>query len=163
MPVKLILPLLITACFSYTIAQAGFERTTFYTVIMSQNLKEIDTELGELEKSSGREAFKGALLMKKAGLMTENREKLVLFKKGHKDLELSIFKDSSNTEYRFLRLLIQENAPKFLSYNKEIKKDAALIRKQYKNLQPGLQKVILNYSKTSKELNPEDFKTAAHG
>lgn len=142
--------------------QITFNKATFYKVIMSDDLARINEELSTLDKASDTEAFKGALLMKKSGLLSNAREKLSVFKEGHKQLETAIAKDSTNTEYRFLRLLIQENAPKIVNYNKEIKKDASYLRKNYRTLSSGLQKTIAEYSRKSKELKPEDFKTIMH-
>ncbi|PBQ31178.1 hypothetical protein CNR22_05165 [Sphingobacteriaceae bacterium] len=139
-------------------AQSPFTRSTFYHAFMGNKIEGIDKELEALNAVSGNEAFKGAMLMKKSGLVSQTKEKLKLFKEGHKALELTIHNDSTNAEYRFLRLAIQENAPKIVNYNKEIKADAAYLRRNYQGLSQGLQRVVINYSKTSKELKPEDFK-----
>lgn len=157
MQVKFIFTFLFTLWLGITSAQSSFMRSTFYKVFMENNMADIDKEIVTCS-ASGNEAFKGALLMKKAGLVTETKEKLKLFKEGHKALELSIYKDTANVEYRFLRIVIQENAPKIVNYNKEIKTDAGYLRKNYKSLSQGLQRVMIEYSKTSKELKPEDFK-----
>jgi len=157
MPLKFIFTFLSIACFSFFSAQGSINRSVFYGVLMGNDLQEIDKELNTMNLT-GKEAFKGALLMKKSGLMPVVKEKLKLFKEGHKALELAIDKDSTNAEYRFLRLIIQENAPKIVNYNKEIKQDASYLRKNYDNLPANLQKVIVDYSKSSKALKPEDFK-----
>ena len=39
-----------------------------------------------------------------------------------------------NVEYRFLRLPIQEHAPKIIKYQKDIQKDKEMIIREYKNL-----------------------------
>jgi hypothetical protein len=95
--------------------------------------------------------------MKKAGLVAGPKKKLDTFKSGHEKLESVLSKDTTNTELRFLRLIIQENAPKILKYRKEIEKDSENIRKNYKNLPPVVQQAIVNYSKTSKVLKPAYF------
>jgi len=158
MQVRIILPLVFTAWLNVLSAQATFNRAQFYEILTNQNAKETDSELRILSKSDMNRAFMGALLMKKASFVENAVEKLKLFKAGHKDLELAIYRENTNTEYYFLRLIIQENAPKLVNYSKDIKKDAAYIVKNYKSLSPELQKAILSYSKTSKELKPEDFK-----
>ncbi|MEP6683274.1 MAG: hypothetical protein ABJA35_08440, partial [Parafilimonas sp.] len=59
--------------------------------------------------------------------------------------------------YRFLRLIIQEHAPKIVKYNKEIDADASFIKKNYKNLSPDIQKILIDYSQNSKALKQQDF------
>jgi len=77
---------------------------------------------------------------------------LYLFKKGHELLENAIKEDPNNTEFRFLRLMIQENAPGFLGYNDSEEGDSEYIRNAYKSLPENLQKAISDYNKTSKVL-----------
>jgi hypothetical protein len=71
-------------------------------------------------------------------------------------LEAAIKKDSLNAELRFLRLMIQENAPGMLGYKSDIEKDSAYIRKSFKTLPEVVQQAFLNYSKKSKVLKPAD-------
>jgi hypothetical protein len=87
--------------------------------------------------------------MKKAGMAGKAKEKLSLFKSGRSKLESSISKDNTNTEYRFLRLLIQEHAPKVVKYRNKLEEDTQNIQANYKNLSPILQQVILDYCKKS--------------
>ena len=162
MQVKIILPFLLLTWFGFTKIQSALNRGNYYEAITGNDVSRMDVQLAVLEKLGGHEAFTAALLMKKSGLLADAKEKLRLFKAGHQHLEASIAKDSLNTEYRFLRLLIQENAPKIVNYNKEIKKDASYLRKNFKNLPSVLQNTILDYSKRSEELKPEDFKTAGN-
>ena len=64
----------------------------------------------------------------------------------------SISKDAKNAEYRFLRIIIQEHAPKIVKYRNELEADSRLILDNYKNLPQFLQQVITDYSKKSKVL-----------
>jgi hypothetical protein len=96
-----------------------------------------------------KEAYEGALLMKKAGLVANAKEKLSLFKSGRSKLESAISKNTDNTEYRFLRVVIQEHAPRIVKYKNELEEDAKLIRNNFKNLSAFLQQVINDYSKKS--------------
>ena len=95
--------------------------------------------------------------MKKAGLISGAGKKLNTFKDGHKKLEASLQKDSGNTEYRFLRLMIQENAPGILGYKDDLKKDSEYIRKNFKNLPQEAKNAVIDYSKNSKILRSADF------
>lgn len=132
----------------------SFDRTAYYNAMASEKVDEINTQLNIVKASSinEKEAFEGALLMKKAGLVAKAKEKISLFKEGRKKLETSIKKDNDNTEYCFLRLIIQEHAPKAVDYKKNIDQDSKLIRSNYKNLPPAVQQAIADYSKKSKAL-----------
>jgi hypothetical protein len=140
-------------------AQNGFDRAKFYQAMGEKNVKEIDEQIALVEKSSltEKQAFAGALQMKKAGLISGAGKKLSMFKEGHKKLEASIDKDVNNTEYRFLRIMIQENAPGILGYKDDLKKDSEYLRENFKNLPEAAKKAVLDYSKNSKVLKSADF------
>src|SRR6516165_9248656 len=131
----------------YNITQE-FNKTDFYRVLKSGTTNEINKELSAIDASSlkDKDAFKGALLMKKSGLLKVPKEKVDNFKKGATKLETVIQADSSNVEYRFLRLIIQEHAPKVVKYNSKIATDADFIKKNYKQLSPDVQKILIDYS-----------------
>jgi hypothetical protein len=78
--------------------------------------------------------------------------KLHLFKEGKKRLEAAIQREPGNAEYRFLRLIVQENAPGFLGYKSNIETDGAFIRKSYASLPESVQQAIARYNKKSKVL-----------
>ena len=134
-------------------------KTTYYQVLKTGSLKDINDELALIETSSlkNKDAFVGALMMKKAGLVKVPKEKLKTFKEGATKLETVLRADTSNVEYRFLRLIIQEHAPKIVKYSKNVLEDAALIKKNYKALSPEVQKILIDYSQTSTALKPADF------
>ena len=90
--------------------------------------------------------------MKKAQLVSKPKDKLSFFKAGRSKLESSISSDKENTEYRFLRLIIQEHAPKIVKYKKDIEEDSKLIRSNFKDLSTILQQIISDYSKKSRVL-----------
>lgn len=136
-----------------------FDRTVYYAALKSDKIEDIDRELEVLKSThiSEKDAFEGALLMKKAGLAKIPTEKLKLFKTGRIALETELAKDSTITEYRFLRLIIQEHAPKIVRYRKELMADKLYIQKNFKTLPPALQRAIRDYSKVSKVLQPADL------
>lgn len=137
----------------------GFDKDAFYAAMASGNMKEINDELVTVRASSftEKDAYEGALLMRKAGLLKIPAEKLKAFKAGRIKFEIAISSDGDNPEYRFLRLSIQEHAPRAVKYYKEQEEDSQFIRKAYKKLSPVVQRAILEYSKTSKVLRQEDL------
>jgi hypothetical protein len=137
----------------------NFDRATYYTVLKSGTMKEINNELEVLSSAtvSEKEAYEGALLMKKAGLVKIPIERLKVFKKGRIKLETALLNDNSNGEYHFLRLVIEENAPKIAKYSANLEADKQDIRRSFKNLSPLVQGVILDYCKNSKILHAQDF------
>jgi hypothetical protein len=134
--------------------KSKLNREKFYSVISSDDLNKVDDQLRSLEELTipEKEGFTGALLMKKAGLLKNVKNKIKLFKEGNHKLEDAIEKDSLNIEYRFLRLIIQENAPDILNYHKDLKKDSTFIKENYKNLPLVVRQAIEDYSKKSKVL-----------
>lgn len=136
-----------------------FDKPAFYSVMASGNVEKIDMELTLIASASfpEKEAYEGALLMKKAGLSHKPADKLRLFKTGRIKLESSLLKDSTNAEYHFLRLIIQEHAPRVVKYDSDLEKDSQVIHQTFKNLSPSVQQAILDYSKHSKILRRKDF------
>jgi tetratricopeptide (TPR) repeat protein len=131
-----------------------FNRTAFYEAIESDNKALIDAQISVLNSAPAniKNAFLGAMIMKRAGVGGNPFSKLERFKKGHKLLEDAIKTDPNNSEFRFLRLMIQENAPGFLGYDMDEQRDSEFIRKAYKSLPEDLQKTISEYNKSSRVL-----------
>jgi hypothetical protein len=137
----------------------NFDREIFYNTLASDNLISVNAQLEAVRNSSllEKNAFEGTLLMKKAAIVSAPSEKLSLFKSGLKKLEAAINADKLNAEFRFLRLLIQENAPKFLGYHSNMNEDADVVRDSYKSLTEVIQRAVKDYSKKSKVLHDNDF------
>lgn len=136
-----------------------FTRQQFYKAMAGKNVGDIDGQIAVVKNNTiaGKDAFEGALLMKKADLVQNKKEKLKLFKSGKAKLEAVIARDTANAEYRFLRLQIQEHAPNAVKYRDKLNSDKQFISKVFKDLQPELQEAILDYSKQSKILQPGDL------
>jgi hypothetical protein len=132
-----------------------FDKALFYQTIETTDSLKINQQLNIVQSSSIKEqqAYEGALLLKKAGILVNKKDKLTTFKSGKNKLENALEKDSTNTEYHFLRLMIQENVPKILGYHTDLEKDNIYIRKNYRTLTPIIQKVVLVYSRQSKTLH----------
>ena len=131
-----------------------FDKQAFYKALSSGDLIQLNEQLISIKTVSlpYREAYEGTILMKKSGLIDNKINQLNLFRTGKQKLDSVILKNSENSEFRFLRLTIQENAPKFLGYNNQIDEDCFLIRENYKSTTVLLRKIILEYSKKSKKL-----------
>ena len=150
--------------FSFVVVQGksqhqSLDKSSFYSAMASENIEEIDAQLSIVKGSltSEKEACEGALLMKKAGMVTKARDKLSLFKSGRSKLELSIARNNENIEFRFLRLIIQEHAPKIVNYRNDLVSDSQLIRTNFKSLSHVVQQAIIDYSKKSRLLKPSYF------
>lgn len=118
-----------------------------------QNINQLITELEQQEHTTTNNAYKGALLAKKADFEDDVSKKIKTFKIGVQLLEIEIKKFPKETEFRFLRLCIQENCPKILKYNKNITEDAKLVTNNFSKLSSKLKVIITNYAKTSKALD----------
>ncbi len=77
-------------------------------------------------------AYKGASITLVARHAKTIKEKKSRFIEGAKLIEYAIEKEPNAVEPRFVRLGIQENAPKILKYRDNIPEDKELILKQFK-------------------------------
>ena len=136
-----------------------FEKTEFYDVMKSGTLETITNQLEAVKAApeKEREGYEGALLMKKAGLLKKAKERLAFFKQGRIKLETALLADPENTEFHFLRLAIEEHAPKIVKYHSDIEKDKAIVLKNFKSQSPAVRHAILYYCENSKVLHKEDF------
>jgi hypothetical protein len=130
------------------------DKAAFYAAMKTDNANEINKELDALGDSE--QGYAGALIIRKAGL-PKAKERLKLFKQGKAKLEAAIAADPENTEYRFLRLSIQEHTPKIVRYKADLEADKAFVIKHFSKLSLVVQHAVKDYSKDSKILKPEDF------
>jgi hypothetical protein len=140
-------------------AQQKFSKVAFYAVMDSSEVAAIDDELEIVKTSSltNKDGYEGALLMRKAGKINGAKKKLDLFKAGRIKLETAIMAEPDNTEFRFLRLAIEEHAPKIVKYHGDIDKDRLMIQKNFQSLPESVRHAIISYAKKSKVLHAEDF------
>jgi hypothetical protein len=139
--------------------QQKFEKAEFYAIMKSGTLEVVNTELETIKDAPEKEkdGYEGALLMRKAGLLKKPKDRLSSFKQGRIKLETALLADPDNAELHFLRLIIEEHAPKIVKYHSDIEKDKTLIIKNFKNLPPAVRHAILDYCENSKVLHKEDF------
>lgn len=133
----------------YTSNIFNVSSTEFYKVFSSSDEKKIDANIILLKnsKNAQQKAYLGALLIKKSDFQKDVKIKIATFKEGAKILENEISLDKDNVEFRFIRFIIQENAPKILKYNLNIEEDKKIIVQNYKNTNAFLQNEIVKYSK----------------
>lgn len=141
------------------IAQTKFEKSVFYDSMASGSLDSVNNEIDIVKEApiNNKEGYEGALLIRKSGLVTPASRRLKLFKEGRIKLETAILADNENTEFHFLRLAIEEHAPKIVKYHSDIEKDKLIVQKNFKSLSASVQRAILNYCKKSKVLHAEDL------
>jgi len=139
--------------------QQKFEKAEFYSIMKSGDITAVNNEIAALDNAPAKEkdGYAGALLMKKAELMKKPKDRLKFFKQGRIKLETALMTDNENTEFHFLRLAIEEHAPKIVKYHADIEKDKAVVIKNFKNLSQAVQHAILDYCSNSKVLHREDF------
>jgi len=157
---KILLVFLLTIGFTKTtIALQKFEKAAFYTVMDSGDLDAINKQIEVVLASStpNKIGYEGALLMRKASKLQLPSQKLKYFKQGRIKLESALLDDAANTEYHFLRLAIEEHAPKIVKYHNDIENDKVIVQKNFKNLPESVQQAIKDYCKNSKVLHTEDF------
>lgn len=147
--------LVVVSFLSLAVFAQEVNRDVFYAAFASEEITKIEAETDAIQKSAdpNKEALAGALMMRKAAFVKGNGKKMSTFKEGHKMLEDAIGKNPGNVELHLIRLMIQENAPKILKYNKNIEGDSQLVKDNFKKLSPKLQEVVTGYSKTSKSLS----------
>lgn len=141
------------------IQYAFIYKSAYFEVLSESNELEIEkfVELLRQEKKSAeKDAYLGGLFIKKASLEKINKDKMEFFKQGKSLLENAIKTEPQNTEFRFIRLIMQENTPPALKYNKNISEDAAWIKNHYKSTNKQVQKHILAYASQSKTLYISD-------
>ena len=105
-----------------------------------------------MSTSSEKKAYLGAILMKESQFLSSAKEKLAQFNKGKVLLEAEITANQSVVEYRFLRLMIQENCPKILKYTSKIQEDSRIVAKEFAKQTGSVKSIILTYSKSSPAL-----------
>ncbi|MCF6223045.1 MAG: hypothetical protein L3J34_04885 [Flavobacteriaceae bacterium] len=79
-------------------------------------------------------AYKGAVMALTARHLKGVKLKGEAFKNGAEWIEHAVSHNSSDIEIRFVRLSIQQNSPKFLGYNDDIKADKNFLLKNFRQV-----------------------------
>lgn len=153
--------LVLSVLTSSFILSSSIDKLSFYKAFQSDAKATMESKINGLNKygaSIQKDAYLGALTMKKSQFEKTPKEKAQLFKAGKILLEKAITKAPKKVEYRFLRLAIQENTPKVLKYNTKIKEDSDMIHNSYKTLDTTVKRVVKKYAESSKNLNSQLLK-----
>jgi hypothetical protein len=136
-----------------TVLSVTVSKATFYTVLKEGKKSELENEKRWIPPTTNinlNKAYEGALLCRKAGVETKVEKKISTFKNGAILLENAVQKDYNNIEIHFLRLIIQENSPRILNYNKNLSEDSKFIANHIDNINDNdLYFEIIKYSKKS--------------
>ena len=153
--------LLLTSFSLLILTFSSVDRASFYESFESNSKQKIEQQIEQLSKYKSTttiDAYLGAITMKSAQFEKTPKDKASVFKKGSVLLENAISKEPKNGEFRFLRLVIQENSPKILKYTKNMEEDAEIVISSFKSLNPTVKTAIRNYSKHSSRLQLDDLK-----
>lgn len=148
----LIITLLISLC-TYSDDTVKNCRDYYYNVCLNETSVEDFNAYLKLQRDHENVVIKGyqsVIWFLKADYYINPFQKWKFFKKGKESLDFLIKKNPNNTELRFLRLTVQENIPKFLSYN-NISKDRKFLNDQLKMISDqDLHSRISTYLKNTK-------------
>ena len=136
----------------------SISRKEYYPVFKGNSSSEMEALVKKLEKTWKQKAYLGALKMKLSGLQKGSSTKLKTFKEGRELLEAEIKNNPKNIEWLFLRLAVQENAPKIVKYSQNINEDKEFISSHFSSAPFDLQKIIKDYVANSSVLKVSDFK-----
>lgn len=105
-------------------------RKDYYEVIHDASLTDtfFTKVYGTKDSSAIVEAYRGAAWALRAKVAWNPMAKLSYLKKSQKALEVSIGKDSSNLEIRFIRYSIQFHLPGYLGMSNDMEEDFSLIK-----------------------------------
>ncbi len=113
-----------------------------------------------LENNPVLYGYKGAVFTLKAKHAKGIKEKKTYFKEGTVIIESAIAAFPENVELRFIRLSVQENAPKIVNYRENLESDKSFILKKYLQIKdPTIKELIKKYSKESKVFSKEEKAT----
>ncbi|OFY17893.1 MAG: hypothetical protein A2X02_00500 [Bacteroidetes bacterium GWF2_29_10] len=142
--------------------QENIDVNKFYNVFLSNSNEQIDKLLVEYNSikrtNSIINVYKGALLIKKASLNNIPAKKLEYFKIGKSLIEQEIKTNQKNVEYRFIRLIVQEQSPAMLKYKNNIQEDKKMILLSFKDMEQIYKDRIVDYSKISKFITLSEIK-----
>lgn len=107
---------------SYAFSQSGI-RKVFHDGMFSEDKLEEIVESNGFKRTNLVNSYKGLAETMLADYVYFPLTKLNYFNDGKEKIEIGIKAEPKNPELRYLRLLVQLNAPSFLGYSSDIEKD----------------------------------------
>ncbi|WP_332454460.1 hypothetical protein [Chryseobacterium aquaticum] len=113
-------------------------------------------QLAEKKSSSDPviSAYKAASQILEAKVTTEKNKRKTFVKSGATSLENVIKNNPNNAELRLIRMSVQENIPKIVGYNKNLKEDKTFILNNYSKQTTVLKTYIKKFAMQSKTMTP---------
>lgn len=140
----------------FSLNAKSIDKKHFYEVFKGESIVSIESLLSVYEKIKNPEAevllYKGALYVKKSGFLKNANEKIEFFKKGREIIEKKIIEQPDNVEFRFVRLIVQEEVPTILRYYTNKEEDAKIVIEGTSRLEKVVQDAIFDYSKKTSYL-----------
>ncbi|PIB37860.1 hypothetical protein [Maribacter sp. 4G9] len=116
----------------------------------TDNLNELLATI-TLENNAVLYCYKGAVFTLKAKHAKTVKDKKEFFQEGVAIIEAAVASNPENIELRFIRLSVQENAPKIVKYRDAMEADKNFILQHFSELKGGsLKNMIQKYIKDSK-------------
>lgn len=105
-------------------------------------------------------AYKGGLSTLKAHFAKKIKLKKEYFQQGAQWIDSAIKIHPQNPELRYIRLSVQENAPKIVRYHQDIDADKKVLLETYPNLKSEtLKAVIRDFVRTSSSFDETEIQT----
>ena len=137
-------------------------RKLYLNAMNSENLsKEFCSKLADITKDDNKTlvAYKGASITLLSRFKKKVPDKMKIFKEGIKLVEFAVANEPNTLEIRLIRLSIQENVPKIVKYNKNIKEDKDFILTHYKEQSATLKEYVKNFIMQSKSFSAAEKQT----
>jgi len=112
-------------------------RKDYVNAIQNKDITfQLNKELTQIQKTDNKVlvAYKGAVLTLMAKFAENRSDKKKYFKDGATLINFAVSEKPNNVEIRYIRLGVQENAPKIVSYRKNKEEDKQFILEHYKEV-----------------------------
>ena len=156
---KVFLSLLFSITFFFGLTLSEL-RTDFENA--AKSAKNVDILYNKLDDYSGNNqtivAYKGASVILKARFVKDKATKKKYFTDGATLINDAVKNDSKDVENRLIRLIIQENIPKFIKYNQNIQQDKQFIVDNYNSAPKEVQTLVKTYAKKYNTFTPQQLK-----
>ena len=101
-------------------------------------------------------AYKSASKILEAKVTTEKNKRKSFVKSGATTLENLIKSNPNNAELRVIRMSVQENLPKIVGYNKNLKEDKTFLINNYSKQNADLKSYIKQFAGQSKTMTASE-------